>query len=174
MRRLRSVLRDTRASATFAGTQIVLAVLAWSGAPISAAQAQDVSPKAMFEKYHLLGTFARDCGSPPSSGNVYYVHRATGTGQVQRDGMYGSNERLWLITFDKVAELKPNELAMSGQFTGKFFGKQLEQQHTDAIWQVQGNRARVFDSTLAGEKVVEHGRAVRGGQDVPWVTRCGD
>jgi hypothetical protein len=147
---------------------VVLAILVGLGTQLPAAWAQDGSVKAIFEKHGLIGTFAWDCSKPASEGNRYYVHRALDANRVQRDEMTSQTERKWFIVLDAAKELKPNEITLGGLMTGMA----ASPQRTDGIWQLEPNRIRIVEATLAGRKVVSQGRLVSNGREMPLMNRC--
>jgi hypothetical protein len=132
------------------------------------------SVKAVFEKHNLLGTFAWDCSKPASRDNRYYVHRAINTDLVQRDQMSGVTTRDWVALIERAAEVKPNELALSATFTGRSIGKDFDSKPSSGLWRLEPNRLLQWESTIDGQKVVQDGKLVSNGFQLPWATRCGD
>jgi hypothetical protein len=132
------------------------------------------SVKAVFEKHNLLGTFAWDCSKPASRDNRYYVHRALNTDLVQRDQMSGPTTRDWVARIERAAEVKPNELAVSATFTGRSMGKEFDSKPSSGLWRLEPNRLLQWEGTIDGQKVIQDGRLVNNGFQLPWATRCGD
>jgi hypothetical protein len=130
-------------------------------APAALAQ---TSVKAIFEKHQLLGTFAVDCSKSASNDNFYYVNRLLDDGAVERDRMSGTTTRDVVVFFDKAAEVKPNEISVSGTRDGK---------PTDSIWRIDGTRMLIVESSWDGKKQIEGGKVVANGRDWPWLNRCG-
>jgi hypothetical protein len=87
----------------------------------SAAQAQSGFVKALFEKYHLLGTFAWDCNRPPGKDNLYFVHRLIDADHVQRDQMSGPTNRDNVIIVDKASLSPPSQITVAGTLDGRDF-----------------------------------------------------
>jgi hypothetical protein len=132
------------------------------------------SVKAVFEKHNLLGTFAWDCSKPASTDNRYYVHRALNTALVQRDQMSGPTTRDWVARIERAAEVKPNELAVSATFTGRSMGKEFDSKPSSGLWRLEPNRLLQWEGTIDGQKVIQDGKLVSNGFQLPWATRCGD
>ena len=130
--------------------------------PISSAQAQTSSIKAVFEKHNLLGTFAWDCSQPANKQNYYFVHRLIDANHVQRDMMDGPTARGFVVMIDKAVGSKPNEISVSGTRDDKPFS---------SIYRVESNRMLVVESTVDGKVVVAGGRVPNGGA-VPWANKC--
>jgi hypothetical protein len=121
------------------------------------------SVKEIFEKYGLLGTFAWDCGKPASRQNFYYVHRLIDTERVQRDAMEGPTTRTFVVVIEQAAELRPNEISVSGMRDGKPFS---------SVYRAEPSRTRVLDATVDGKVEIAGGRFVNG-QEFPWANKCG-
>jgi dienelactone hydrolase len=133
--------------------------------------AQAASVKEIFEKYGLLGNFAWDCSKPPSpDDNWHYVNRLIDADHVQRDYMTGPTTRQWVVVFDKASELKPNEVMVSGQITGRLAGRTVENEPIDGIWRIEQNRIQQWASTFQGKPLIVDGRL--NGRDLPWLVRC--
>jgi dienelactone hydrolase len=134
-------------------------------------QSKSSSVKAIFEKYNLFGTFAWDCGKPPSpENNWHYVTRLIDADRVQREFMTGPTTRQWVAVFDKATELKPNEIMISGRIAGHLEGKTVENEPVDGIWRIEQNRVRQWTSTVRGKPLIVNGRL--NGRDLPWLNRC--
>jgi hypothetical protein len=129
--------------------------------PVALAQA---SVKGLFEKYHLLGTFATDCSKSASDDNYYYTNRLLSDGAVQRDRMSGPTKRDIVVFFNQATEVAPNQISVSGTRDGK---------PTDSIWRVEGTRMLIVESSWDGKKQIEGGKVVANGRDWPWLNRCG-
>ena len=127
------------------------------------AQAQVGTARATFERHNLLGIFGWDCSKPPSKQNHYFVHRALDSGQVQRDMMDGPSSRGWIVMIDNAANLKRNEIFVSGTRDGRPF---------TSIYRVEADRMLVVESTVDGKVEVTGGRVANGGPEVPWAHRC--
>jgi hypothetical protein len=139
-----------------------LAMFAFDGPRIAAAQAQSGSVKAMFEKHNLLGTFAFDCAKPVSRNNRYFVHRGLDTGQVQRDMMSGPTTRDFVVIWERGSESSADQIALGGTRDG---------QPVESVYRVESSRVRVLESTAAGRKEISGGRFVNGGE-TPWMNKC--
>jgi hypothetical protein len=136
----------------------VCAVLLLS-APAGAA-----SPKAVFEKRGLFGTWAIDCTKPASAGNPHAVYRPLPNG-MQRE-TYTAPGRPFDVSFpESIVESAPDELIIAWN-TG-------EGRITNRI-RLQPDQMRIMDSTRqSGEKLSVDGRRVRGNAENPWFKRCG-
>ncbi len=143
---------------------VVIACLAFEAIRIPALHAQDGSAKAIFEKFNQIGTFAWNCGRPPSEDNLYYVNRVLDGGRVQRDQMSGPSTRDSVAIIDEATASGPNEITLSGTRDGE---------PIDAIWRVEGGRQLAVEVTIAGKKVISGGRFVRTGKELPWTNKCG-
>jgi len=136
-------------------------------APVALAQ---TSVKAVFEKHNLLGTFARDCTKPASKNNLYYLNRLIDADHVQRDQMSGTTTRDFVIFIDKAAEVKPNEIAVSGMREGK---------PQEILWRIErtpggdGMRVRGVEASWDGKKLIAGGKVPDTGREAPWLNRCG-
>jgi hypothetical protein len=122
------------------------------------------SAKAIFEKYKLIGTFAYDCSRPAAADNYRYVNRARSDGTIERVQMSGPTTTDWMVVLDKAAELRANEITVSGVRDGK---------PTDAVWYVEDKRMRQMEVTLGGQKFVSNARVLQSGREVPWLYSCG-
>jgi hypothetical protein len=164
-------VRSNKTGALLAGAAAIVAGF-WLG--LADARAQDGSAKAIFEKYSLLGTFAWDCSKPPSAqNNWYHVHRLIDPDHVQRDYMTGPTTRQWLSVIDQVAELRPDEVELSGTITGRVGGRDLDRAAIKGIWRVQPGRLLVWEATINGDKVAADGRLTANGFQLQWSNRCG-
>jgi peptidylprolyl isomerase len=130
----------------------------------AAALAQSGPVKALFEKHNLLGTFARDCSDPPSKENPFFVSRLSDDDHMQRDQMSGPATRDFVVVIDKAAELKPNEIAVSGTRDGRAI---------DGVWRLDQARMLEWELTLAGELVIAGGRILNSGLPTSWLSKCG-
>jgi hypothetical protein len=131
------------------------------------------SVKAVFEKHDLLGNLAWDCTKPASKSNLRYVHSVLTGDRVQREQMSGPTSRDWVAIFDKASEAGSNQLALGGTLTGRVGGRDLDNVPTNGIWRVEPIRVAQWEATVNGEKVIEGGRYVSTGVQVPWMYRCG-
>src|ERR1700686_162142 len=96
----------------------VTALLA--GSLLASSSVRAASIKETFEKYHLFGTFAWDCGREASEkDNWYFVNRALDADHVQRDYMTARQTRRWFTILDKAEERGSNEIYVSGTLDGK-------------------------------------------------------
>jgi hypothetical protein len=105
---------------------------------------------------------------------LYYVHRPLDGDRIQRDQMSGPNDRDWVNVIDKADEARPNELALSGSFTGRASGRDLDSKPNHGIWRIEPNRFVIWESTLDGQKIITDGRNIASGTQLPWVSRCGN
>jgi opacity protein-like surface antigen len=142
-----------------------LAAAAASMIILAASSAQAASVKEVFEKYGLLGTFARDCSQPASTSNGYIVYRAIDAGHVQRDTMTGPTQREYIYIADTAAGMGPNEIEVVGTTTaGKPFSYTLR---------LDGPRHRVMTWTEGGVvSVVDGIWKEKNNYPMPWVTKC--
>lgn len=131
---------------------------------LTASAAQAATVKEVFEKYNLVGTFARDCTKPASKDNVYFVNRVIDAEHVQRDQMSGPTTRDVINIFDKATALGPNEVSVSGKRGEQAF---------ELVWRVEQNRHKGMEATFAGKKTLTAGRQVHNGQNTEWLNKCG-
>lgn len=149
--------RQTQAPADGAAAAAGAAVAA-----VPAAQAATV--QTLFERHNLVGHFAWDCSRPPNrESNWYFINRVVDANHVQRDFMTGPTTRGTSIVLDKVVELQPNQLSVSGVGDG---------QVVEGIWIVEPNRMRQWTSTRGGNKQIVNGRWLATGIEMPWLNRC--
>lgn len=130
----------------------------------TSAHAQTGSVKAIFEKYNLLGNFAWDCNQPPGNDNWYFVNRALGDGNVQRDYMTGATTRLWYMVLDQARETGPNEIYVSG--------KRENGQAGDGTWKIGPNQMTQIEGTFDGAQVISGGKLLSTGKMLPPLKRC--
>jgi Bacterial Ig domain len=130
----------------------------------SAAQAQNGSVKAIFEKYDLLGMFAWDCGKPPdANNNWFFVNRLLDADHVQRDFMDSPTSRAWYTMIDRASESGQGEISLGGTRDG---------QRGDSVWRIEKNRMLQWAATQAGKQIISGGRWVATGKDMPWLNKC--
>jgi hypothetical protein len=152
---------------------IVLNVAVAFIAVLPCAPAQAASVKEIFEKYNLLGAFAQDCAKPPTvqtppngvAQNWWFVNRLIDADHAQRDFMTGPTSRGFVIVVDKVMELKPSEIRVTGM--------RDETMTIDNVWHIEPNRTRTWDGIGDTKGKVADGKYVQTGKDIPWLTRCG-
>ena len=133
---------------------------------MAAANPQNGSVKAIFEKYNLLGVFAQDCAKPPKAvENWYYVDRLIDANHVQHDLMENETNRTQVTIIDKATENKPNEIFVAGTRDGK---------QTAAIWRIDKDRRVPWETAFGDQTLISGGKWVKDGHDMPWITRCGD
>jgi hypothetical protein len=87
--------------------------------------------------------------------------------------MTGPTTRQWLSVIDQVAELRPNEVELSGTITGRVGGRDLDRAAIKGIWRVQPGRLLVWEATINGDKVAADGRLTANGFQLQWSNRCG-
>jgi hypothetical protein len=104
---------------------------------------------------------------------LHYVHRLLDGDRVLREQMSGPTSRDWVVVLDKAAEAGANEIALSGTLTGRVGGGDLDSKPAYGIWRVEPNRLMQWEATVNGEKVIDGGRYVSTGVQVPWMYRCG-
>jgi hypothetical protein len=134
--------------------RLVFAMVAAASTMVTAEPTRAASVQEIFEKYNLLGTFSWDCSKPPSANNLYFVHRLLDANQVQRDQMSGQTTRDWVVLVVKASEARPNEILVSGAFTGRLRGRDLESKAASGIWRLEPNRLLQWEGTVDGDKVV--------------------
>jgi hypothetical protein len=127
-----------------------------------ACSAQAASVQEIFEKYGLLGFLAVDCSKEVSRGNDYYVHRLVDADHLQRDIMEARTAVTSVIKIDRAAEVRPNEISVSGSQDGKSY---------TAVYRVEPSRTRVLEATVDGKVEVAGGRMANGGE-TPWHNNC--
>jgi hypothetical protein len=141
-------------------------------AVLAASNAQAASVKEVFEKYNLLGNFAWDCSKAPSvDSNWYFINRLLDLDHVQRDFMTGPSTRQWVIVITKASEVRPNEISVTGQITGRIAGRSVENEVVDGVWRIEPNRMQQWSSSLGGKLLISAGRL--GSRDLPWINKCG-
>jgi len=137
-----------------------------SPATPAAANPQNGSVKAIFEKYNLIGIFAQDCSRPAKAvENWYYVDRLIDPEHVQRDLMESETTRTQTLIIDQAWELRANEVVVVGT---------RDNQPTSGIWRLDKDRMVQWDTIHAGQKLITAGKWVKTGADMPWINRCGD
>jgi hypothetical protein len=133
---------------------------------MAAANPQNGSVKAIFEKYNLLGVYAQDCAKPPKAvENWYYVNRLIDANHVQRDLMESETTRTSMTIIDQARENKPNEIFIAGTRDNK---------PTTAIWRFDKDRMVQWKAAHAGEAIISGGKWLKTGTSMPWIARCGD
>src|SRR5262249_17893407 len=133
-------------------------------APTQVATGRGGPVQAAFEKYALLGQFSWNCSQPPSKSNLYYVNTPIDGDRVQREQMSSLTDRDWTVILDRVVELRPNEIFVSGIRDGR---------PTDGIWHLEQGRMLQWDATVNGQRVIAAGKLVSNGRDLSWINRCG-
>jgi len=147
---------------------IALTMAAAAAIILAAAPARAATVKEIFEKYHLIGTFAQDCTKPPHQDNPqnwWYVNRLLDDKHVQRDFMTGPSTRFAVIMIDSATELKPNEIRVTGMRDGEIT--------VDNVWHIEPNRTRTWEGIGDTKGKIADGKYVKTGNDIPWVYRCG-
>jgi hypothetical protein len=140
---------------------------------VSIANGQSGSVRAIFEKYNLFGTYARDCSQPPSRNNVYYVNRPLDAERIQRDQMEGPTTRTWFVVYDQARETGPGEVWVSGRFTGSGLGRNLDNEPASGTFRVEPNRMLQWEGQLAGQPLIANGKLLANGSMRPWLNKCG-
>jgi hypothetical protein len=129
---------------------------------LATCSAQAASVQEIFGKYELLGFLAVDCSKEVSRDNDYYVHRLVDADHLQRDVMEGRTVVTSVIKIDRAAEVRPNEISVSGSQDGKSY---------TAVYGVEPSRTRVLEATVDGKVEVAGGRMANGGE-TPWHNNC--
>jgi len=132
---------------------------------LAAASAQAASVKEIFEKYHLFGTFSYDCTKPADKKNLYFVNRAIDADHVQRDIMSGTITRDYIVIYDKVEELKPNEIRVTGVLDGE---------PAEGVYRIEQNRMLQWYSKVNGKENIRDGIFLATNYKLPYLNRCGD
>jgi hypothetical protein len=151
---------------------LALALLFGAGGTAPAQQA--ASPRAVFEKYGLLGTFATDCDSRATPENQYTVYRALDDGRVQYDSMDGPTHQSEVGVIDSAVEVGPQDV----QFTRVTQAKQRE--YRDVVtYHIDGNHRRTMEMASDGKKIIAEARwldlkdnGARRGKPTAWYHRC--
>jgi hypothetical protein len=82
---------------------------------------------------------------------------------AQWDRMSDPTTRASATVFDKAAELKPNEIAVSGSVDGNA---------SDGIWRVEPNQMLQWEATIAGKKIIDAGRVLSTKLEMPKIHKC--
>lgn len=128
------------------------------------AAAGEASPRAIFAKHGLFGTWAIDCTKPAGTGNPHAVYRPLLSEGVQRETFVLSSRPFDVSVAESVAELAQDELIITWSTR--------EGRTTNRI-HLQPDRMRIVDSTRqTGEKLSVNGRRVRDNAENPWFKRC--
>ena len=147
-------------------TYTAFAAAAVTATMLAGTSAYAASPKDIFEKYHLFGTFSYDCTKPATKKNLYFVNRALDADHVQRDIMSGPSTRDDVFMIDKVEELKPNEI--------RFTGTRSDGQPAEAVYHTEANRALQWYSKVNGKERIRDGILLATNYKLPYLNRCGD
>ena len=146
-------------------TYTAFAAAAVTATMLAGMSAYAASPKDIFEKYHLFGTFSYDCTKAADKKNLYFVNRALDADHVQRDIMNGPTSREYVVIFDKVEETKPNEIKVSGTRDG---------QPAEGLWRIEQNRMLQWYSKVNGKESIRDGIFLETNYKLPYLNRCGD
>jgi hypothetical protein len=146
-------------------TFTALAAVAVTAALFTGSAVRAASPKEIFEKYHLLGTFSYDCTKAADKKNLYFVNRVLDAGHLQRDIMSGQSTRDFVIIYDKVEETTPNEVKVSGTRDG---------QAAEGVWRLEQNRMLQWYSKVNGKENIRDGVFLDTNYKLPYLNRCGD
>ena len=140
------------------------------------AQAQQAAtPRAIFEKYGALGTWADDCDSRASPDNMYDVYRALDDGRIQFDRMDGPTHRAEVGVVESAVEVGPQDV----QFTRVVQYKGSE--YRDVVTtRIDGNHRRTIEMTTNGKQRIAAGRyldvkdnnGAQRGKPTTWDHRC--
>jgi hypothetical protein len=131
---------------------------------LSSFGAAAASPRAIFAKYGLFGTWAIDCALPPSPHNPFATYRPLGAEGVQRETSIRSGWLYEVRVAVSMVEAAADELVIvwrsgAGGETNRV--------------RLQPDRMRVIDSTLPnGVKDSANGRRVADNSENPWFKRC--
>jgi hypothetical protein len=149
-----------------------LILLLGSGGMAPAQQA--ASPRAVFEKYDLLGTWAEDCDSRATPDNKYNVYRALDDGRVQFDLMDGPTHRAEFGAVESAVEVGPQDVQITRVTQSK------EREYRDVVtYRMDGNHRRTMEMATNGKRTIAAGRfldvkdngALRD-KPTPWNHRC--
>jgi hypothetical protein len=152
----------------------VLPLMLLLGAADTAPAQQAATPRAVFEKYEALGTWATDCDGRASPDNPYAVYRALDDGRVQYDAMDGPTHRAEFGVVETAVEAGPQDF----QFTRVVQNK--GQEYRDVVtFRIEGNHRRLMEQVSNGKQLIAAGRfldvtdnGARRGKSVPWFNRC--
>src|SRR5262245_18124884 len=132
---------------------------------LATASAQAASPKDVFEKHELLGTWSADCSKPMSRQNRYAIYRLIDGERVQREVKSDPAMPGMLATADRAGEIGPSEITISWV---------TERGRTNNTVRLERNRFRLWQSASeGGEKFVVYGREVDDNHDTTWIDKCG-
>jgi hypothetical protein len=144
---------------------IAFSVAAATATILAASSAHAASAKEIFEKYKLLGTFSYDCTKPADKKNLYFVNRALDADHVQRDIMSGPTTRDSVVIYDKVEELKSNEIRVSGTRDGE---------PAEGVFRIEQNRMLQWYSKVNGKENIRDGVFLATNYKLPYLNRCGN
>jgi tetratricopeptide (TPR) repeat protein len=129
----------------------------------TAAAANPVTVRQLFEKFGLLGFFAADCSVPVSEQNPFIVHRASGD-YVQRDSMSSARTRVDAHIIDSASEGGPGEIVLS---------MANDRGRMDSVLRMESGRWRLVEARDAnGEQVIAGGRLTANGAEMAWLAKC--
>jgi hypothetical protein len=153
---------------------LLLALALLLGVAGTASAQQAATPRAVFEKYGALGTWAEDCDSRASAGNRYTVYRALDDGRVQYDDMDGPTHRLGVGVVESAVEAGPLDFQLTRvtQYNGREYREVM-------TYRIDGNHRRIMERITNGKKTIAEGRnldvkdngALRG-KPTTWFHRC--
>jgi hypothetical protein len=152
----------------------VLPLMLLLGVAGTAQAQQAATPRAVFEKYGALGTWATDCDGRATPDNPYAVYRALDDGRVQYDAMDGPTHRDEFGVVESAVEVGPQDF----QFTRVVQSKGHE--YRDVVtFRIEGNHRRVMEEVSNGKQLIVAGRwldvkdnGAQRGKSVPWFNRC--
>jgi hypothetical protein len=142
-------------------------LIAFAVTALLATPTQAATVKEVFEKYKLFGTFSYDCTKSADKRNFYFVDRAMDADHVQRDRMSGPTTRDFAFIIDKVEELKPNEIRVSGKHAED--GTMIV-----STWRIDSNRMLTWESSENGKPIIREAVVLSNQGKVPYLNRCGD
>jgi hypothetical protein len=143
----------------------VLVVLGSMAAVVlSSTAAGAASPREIFEKHGLFGTWAADCARPPSVANPHVVYRLRGADGVERETFIALGKPFDVSVPESVAEAGPDEIMIAWMTGEGGIANRIR---------LQPGEMQVMDSTrYSGEKLSVNGRRVRDGTETPRFKRC--
>jgi hypothetical protein len=135
---------------------------------------QAANPRAVFEKYGALGTWATACDSRASPDNPYTAYRALDDGRVQYDAMDGPTHRLEVGVVESAVEAGPQDF----QYTRVRQTEGTEYRDVMTI-RIEGNHRRVMEEVTNGKQQIAAGRYLDlkdngawRGKPTLWFHRC--
>jgi hypothetical protein len=129
-----------------------------------AASAQSVAET--LGRWGLLGTWATDCGRPPSDRNTYLSYVAVGDGRVRHERNFGKGRDARDVRSAAIRPGGPIEIVAD-------FGSLGGMRKWVMVKGVDGRIRTMANSKVDGTNAsIMTGRFVGSGADAPWLSKC--